>query len=461
MRIATLFRTMVFLASLIFTQPAFCFIPNVQSMYDTLRIDSRLAGLKLALLHSEPTTSATHEPVLFIHGASFPSSLAAGFRMDGDSWMDFMNREGYETFALDFLGYGNSDRYPEMIQRNSSASPLGRAHEIVDDIDRAVDYILERTHAKQLSIIAHSWGGTVASLYATQHPEKIRSLVLFAALPAASALKETATEKLQAYESMTPDDRVSAMVRLAPDAEASPLEPEVSASWKKHWLASDPLASKNGDNVVTFPSGWAADVNDLQQGKSYFDLSQITTRTLLIRGEWDNFPSNEDAHRMFGQLTHTSDKKYVVIGRSTHVMHLEKNRRQLYREVASFLDLSVEQPRAIAVIFEVIPSSAGKQEYLDLAAKLKPELVKIDGFISIERFQSLSNPDKILSLSFWRDEQAVSQWRNTEMHRMAQAKGRQGVFTDYRLRVVRVIRDYGMYDRKEAPADSRKVHGSN
>ncbi len=112
----------------------------------------------------------------------------------------------------------------------------------------------------------------------------------------------------------------------------------------------------------------------------------------------------------------------------------------------------------IAVIFEVYPAEGHYQEYLNIAKSLRPQLDSIEGFISIERFESLSTPGKILSLSFWKDETAVKQWRNTEDHRIAQQKGRNGVFNDYRLRVVSVIRDYGMFDRDEVPADSKAKH---
>jgi heme-degrading monooxygenase HmoA len=112
----------------------------------------------------------------------------------------------------------------------------------------------------------------------------------------------------------------------------------------------------------------------------------------------------------------------------------------------------------IAVIFEVIPKETQKQVYLDIAASLRPLLEEIDGFVSIERFQSLTDPAKILSLSFWRDEAAIQQWRNTEMHRMAQSEGRDHVFDDYRLRIAVVSRDYGMFKRTEAPEDSRMIH---
>jgi len=114
----------------------------------------------------------------------------------------------------------------------------------------------------------------------------------------------------------------------------------------------------------------------------------------------------------------------------------------------------------IAVIFEFTPDPARRQEYLDIAAALRAELEKIDGFISIERFQSLTDESRILSLSFFRDEEAVAAWRNLEGHRRAQARGRGGIFRDYRLRVASVLRDYGLNDRAQAPADSQERHNA-
>ncbi|MBX3430568.1 MAG: antibiotic biosynthesis monooxygenase [Hyphomonadaceae bacterium] len=110
----------------------------------------------------------------------------------------------------------------------------------------------------------------------------------------------------------------------------------------------------------------------------------------------------------------------------------------------------------IAVIFEVEP--ADREAYFRIAGELRPLLDEIDGFVSIERFQSLSDEGRVLSLSFWRDEEAVAQWRNVEAHRAAQTAGRGSVFRDYRLRVAEVVRDYGMRARSEVPKDSAVVH---
>ncbi len=113
----------------------------------------------------------------------------------------------------------------------------------------------------------------------------------------------------------------------------------------------------------------------------------------------------------------------------------------------------------VVVIFEVWPAEGRSGEYLDIAAGLRGELEQVDGFVSVERFESLTQRGKILSLSFWRDEQSVKAWRNGASHRAAQARGRGGVFADYRLRVAAVLRDYGMGEREQAPADSRAIHG--
>ena len=112
----------------------------------------------------------------------------------------------------------------------------------------------------------------------------------------------------------------------------------------------------------------------------------------------------------------------------------------------------------VAVIFESILEKDKWDAYFNMAAQLRPELNKIDGFISIERFESVTNPGKVLSLSFWKDEESIKAWRNIELHRHAQEAGRKSIFDDYRLRIAHVVRDYSMNDREQAPADSLQYH---
>ena len=113
----------------------------------------------------------------------------------------------------------------------------------------------------------------------------------------------------------------------------------------------------------------------------------------------------------------------------------------------------------IAVIFEFTPAPGRFTDYMALVAQLKPELDKADGFLSLERFESITTPGKFVSLQFWRDEASVAKWRNLQKHREAQKQGRGGIFAAYRLRIAGVLRDYGMDERAETPPDSVAAHG--
>lgn len=431
---------------------------TLMNRYHILKTASHIPGLNIALLEAMPTVISNDYPVLFIHGSSFPSALSFGFRMNHYSWMDHLTENGYMVFALDFLGYGNADRYPEMLTNTFTDIPPGRAASAYLDIDKAVNFILQRTRKDKVYLIGHSWGGSVAALYASRYPDKIAKLILFSAITARQ--DDIIPEKItQPYESLTPAQRIAAMRSLTPTTEDSRLAPEIFDTWGNTWLQSDPLAAKYQSDSVRFPAGPSMDMAELSHNISYYHPEEIRVPTLIIRGEWDTYPDNKDAEKLFSSLKNVPLKKYVVIEKGTHVMHLEESRLQLYAEVTHFLQQG-KQPNkhAIVVIFEVIPADGHKQEYLDIAAALKPQLEKINGFISIERFQSIYHPEKILSLSFWADEKAIEVWRNMEKHRAAQLTGRQYVFKDYHLRVAQVIRDYGMFDRQEVPFDSKSFH---
>jgi pimeloyl-ACP methyl ester carboxylesterase/heme-degrading monooxygenase HmoA len=440
----------------------FPFFLSAARAQDSLLITrSHVPGLNIAITHQSPAVHSNDYPVLFLHGASFPTALAFGFKMSGVSWMDNLADNGYDVYGLDFLGYGHSDRYPEMKATAAAGGPPGRAADVYKDVDSAVNLVLQKTGQSRVYLIAHSWGGSVAALYAEMHPEKVAKLVLFAAITARQ--DTSARESVPgSYLTLTPDERIAQLKGLTPEGKTCRLEPEMSSLWGNCWLGSDNLAVKNHLTGVRFPSGPSEDVEDMLHGKPYYDPAGIRVPVLLVRGEWDQYPDGRDFDALFGALENAPYKKYVVIEKGTHVVHLEQGRHQLYEETLNFLRMGADRrpanKHAIAVIFEVIPAEGKKEEYLDIALQLKPQLEKIKGFTSIERFQSIYHPEKILSLSFWESEEAIKEWRNLEAHRAAQAKGRSEVFKDYHLRIAQVVRDYGMFDRAEAPLDSRKYH---
>jgi len=301
------------------------------SQAEVLSTDSHLAGLQIRLRHTPPSASASGHalPVLFIHGASFPSALAFDFRMDGQSWMDKLAARGFDVYALDFPGYGLSDRYP------GAAQAQGRARDVVIDVDRAVDLVLAKTGKPQLALIAHSWGGSVGALYAEKHPAKIGKLVLFAAVT--ERKESTPREAAEPFEELTPEQRIASMDGLRPANEAPLLHPDVFKRWGAEWLASDRAGVHGGVGKVRFPSGPSADVDDLRHGQGYYDPSRITAPVLLVRGEWDKWPNDADFKGLMAKLTRAQSKEYVIIPRGTHVMHLESAHEQLQAAVERFL----------------------------------------------------------------------------------------------------------------------------
>ena len=311
------------------------------------------------MTHKAPTVLSNDYAVLLLHGSSFPSALSFGFKMNNYSWIDNLSENGYDVYAIDFLGYGNADRYPEMEMSLSDGKSVGRAKDVFKDVDNAIDLIIKRTGKTKVYLIGHSWGGSVAALYATKFPDKIAKLILFAAIT--QRQDTSAIENVEgSFEMMTSDVRINAMKNLTPEKKLCQLEPEVFTVWGNTWLQSDTLAKKLKSNSVRFPSGPSQDVEDMLHNKPYYNPVDIKVPVLVIRGEWDKYPNNTDDEILFVSLENTPYKKYVVIEKGTHVMHLEKSRYQLYDETLGFLKFGINKKEtnkhAIAVIFEVIPA---------------------------------------------------------------------------------------------------------
>lgn len=310
---------------------------KVENEFQRVRIQSRMAGAELSLLHLRAKTDHQRSfPVLFIHGASFPSALAFGYRMHGYSWMDDLSAQGYDVFALDHLGYGASDRYAKMLKSDYSGNPLGRGKEVIQDIEKAIAYIFESTGAKKLHLIGHSWGATVSGHYSTLHPDQIDKLILFA--PFVERQDDvTWKEPDYPYIELTPERRVAQFSTQLPKTHQSVLEEGIAENWGSAWLLSDTHAQQEGRSFVRYPAGWKLDLYDCWTGDCFFKPNEVTVSTLVIRGEWDTYFSWDDAEWLFEKLEQTKTKKFVVIEKSTHVAHLEKSRNQLYIEVQYFL----------------------------------------------------------------------------------------------------------------------------
>lgn len=321
-----------------------------QQACDTLKTTSHIPGLHIALLHETPRTITTGYPVLFLHGSVIPVNVSFGLRMNNYSWMDNLAENGYDVYALDFLGYGNSDRYPEMYTDSLTGKLPGRATEVILDVDKAVDFICRRTGRDKVYLIGHSWGGSVAALYAEKYNNKIEKLVLYAPItptitpptrtkPTTPPTQAPAPSPAIQYPNatMTPAERVASFKHLTPPGRECRMETEMFTTFPHSWLLSDPLNPLFKDDSVRFPSGPEQDTQDLLHNITYYDPAGIRVPVLLVRGEWDNTPGNNDAGILFAALENAPYKKYTVLEKGTHIIHLEKSRFELYDEVLHFL----------------------------------------------------------------------------------------------------------------------------
>ena len=306
----------------------------------TFKISYGQPALKLFLRHLPPKDNREAKPsrvVLFIHGATFPSGLAAAFRFDGRSWMDDLSESGFDVWALDFLGYGGSDRYPEMSAGADDNPPLGRAPETAKQIAGAVAFITQKQKVAKVSLIAHSWGTMPAALFATQQPERIDRLVLFGPIAMRSGT-ENGAEKRPAWWVYTPEDQWKRFDGYLPKGETPVFEKRHFDIWGPAYLASDSTSVSRTPPSVKIPYGPIADIDEAWNGKLAYDPAKIRVPTLIVRGEWDSVTTNEDAHRLYQAMRMSPLKRDVVISRGTHVMHLEESRFQLYREAQTFLE---------------------------------------------------------------------------------------------------------------------------
>ena len=302
------------------------------------------AGLRIYLRHQSPAASTPcprESPVLFVHGATFPSALAAGYRFDGVSWMTDLASRGFDVWALDFLGYGESDRYPEMREPAAANPPLGRAPEAARQIAAAAAFITSRSEAcrpqdsAKVSLVAHSWGTIAAGRYAAEHPGRVDRLVLFG--PVARRARDPDTSVAPAWQVVTADEQAARFTGYVPAGEPPVFDSRHLSAWGPAYLASDPTSGERTPRSVRIPNGPIADLVAAWSGRLPYDPAMITVPTLIVRGEWETITTDADARWLYDALVHAPVRRDVKIGRATHVAHLETSRRELYAETALFL----------------------------------------------------------------------------------------------------------------------------
>ncbi len=310
--------------------------PREQHVY----IPAPYTGLKLFLRYLPPV-SGDAGIVLYVHGATFPSALSVAHRFDGQSWRDDLNQAGFHVWALDLLGFGLSDPYPEMGGPPDAAPPLGRAEHAARQVEAALCAISERHQGRRVSLLSHSWGSMAAGRAAGQRPDLVERIAFFAPITWRPGQGEAPS--LPAWRTITLDDQWTRFTADTPKGATPVLLERHFREWGARYLDCDPGSRARRPAAVKVPLGPTQEIQEAWAGHLAYEPGRITAPVAIIRGAWDSLCTDHDAAWLFDALENTPSTRDVKLSRGGHLMHLEEGRTVLHRVTRDFL-------RAAAII---------------------------------------------------------------------------------------------------------------
>jgi pimeloyl-ACP methyl ester carboxylesterase len=302
-------------------------------------------GIELFIRNKHPagvTSFAADRILLYVHGATYPAETAFDLPLNGLSMMDYIARQGWDVYLVDVRGYGRSTRPAEMEKPAAENPPIVDTSVAVKDVGAAVNHILQRRGVAKLNLMGWSWGTVIMGMYTTTHNELVNRLVLYAPAWVFSTPPAIGGggAPLGAYRMVTQEMAKQRWLKGVAEDKQADLVP---AGWFEQWAAAtwatDPVGAKENPPVVRAPNGVLKDFRDYWiAGKPQYDPGDIHVPTLIVHAEWDADLPSDQAQGYFAKLIHAPYKRFVEIGEGTHSVIMEKNRMQLFREVANFLN---------------------------------------------------------------------------------------------------------------------------
>jgi pimeloyl-ACP methyl ester carboxylesterase len=306
---------------------------------ETVRIPGPVKGLQLALRHvvsAAPSTGAARPIVLILIGAVVPVSGNQGFPFGGRSMMQAFAEKGLDVWALDYYGFGDSDRFPEMGEPANRHPPLGTTEQRTEQIDAAVAYLKRTNRVERIMLLGLSHGTLQAGLYATRHPEAVSKLVLLGPVTPFTEGPPPGTD-LGAYGDFSPRDLWDLFTRRSLSTGEAVLDSTTYDAWAATYLRSDPTSGTRNPPTVRAPNGFQADLAAIASGRYPFDPREIKAPTLIVMGEMDEIATFAGAQWLLKSLRRAPERRLVVIGRGSHTIQFEAERVQLYRVFTDFL----------------------------------------------------------------------------------------------------------------------------
>ncbi|MEH6419012.1 alpha/beta hydrolase [Pseudomonas sp. CGJS7] len=272
---------------------------------------------------------------LYVHGATFPSELSVGWRMQGVSWLDHLQAQGFDAWSLDFAGYGQSERPPLFDADPRSAPPWGDYRMGASQLAAAIAAIRRQRPRTPIHLIAHSWGTLPARQAAIEHPDAVSKLVLFGPVATREGPREDAPAPAWALIGSA-EQRPRQRSGLPADA-PTPVSAEEIERWCAAYLATDPGSATRSPPSVRIPNGPIADIDRLWAGENLVDNARVRQPTLIVRGEWDHVTTDADAARLYAELSGAAERRDAKISGGNHWLHLQPRRTALWSTVSAFL----------------------------------------------------------------------------------------------------------------------------
>jgi pimeloyl-ACP methyl ester carboxylesterase len=313
---------------------------------DEFMVDSE-PGISIFVRNKRPAGMERFESaktVVFVHGATYPSETSFDLALDGESWMDFIARKGYDVYLLDVRGYGRSTRPPQMDKPAQDSPPFAQTEEAVRDVGAVVDFVRKRRGIDKVNLLAWSWGTMIMPSYASRNNDKVVKLALYAPLwlrqTPGSVLTGGVAAPLPAYRTVTQEQAKARWLAGAPEDKRASLIP---TGWFETWAsatwATDPVGAQQNPPVLRAPNGVVEDGRRIAaKAEMPWKPEDIRVPVLLVKAEWDQDTPAYMAQTLFPKLINAPYKRYVEIGEGTHTVIMERNRMALFKEVQLFLD---------------------------------------------------------------------------------------------------------------------------
>jgi pimeloyl-ACP methyl ester carboxylesterase len=311
--------------------------PKLDPREEHFEIPGPRQGLRLFLRRLAGSQRKHGRAVLYVHGATFPSALSIAHRFSGGSWRDALCAAGFDVWALDFNGFGFSDRYPEMSQEPDKHPPLCSAEDAAEQLHAVVRFVLAHRSLDRLSIISHSWGSMPVGRFAGAHPTLLDRWVLFGPIAKRPPRRYEKPPSFPAWRLVSLEDQFARFTEDVPAHEPPVLSKAEFDAWGEAYLDSDPESRTRNPPSVKTPLGPLNDLIKAWHGLLPYDPAAVSCPIALIRGEWDGLIPDEDARWMFDAFSRSPDKRDIKVSRGTHLLHLETKRWALWRESIGFL----------------------------------------------------------------------------------------------------------------------------